>query len=87
MASRNENKGKSAHEDPLRDDPLREESTDFRGPGKKFEIAPEGENLDLSKMDQPRHNPESLPKAHKQKTRAPARGAGGKVEKKKDRAA
>ncbi len=68
------------------DDPFREESTDFRAPGEKFEIMPEGENLDLRMMDQPRRNLESLPKAYKQKTRAPAPGAGGKS-KKKDRAA
>jgi hypothetical protein len=50
-----------------KDDPLREESTDFRAPGEKFETLPPGENLDLGRMDQPRTNLESRPKAHKEK--------------------
>lgn len=49
------------------DDPLREESTDYRAPGEKFEVLPPGENLDVSRMDQPRTNLESLPKAHQAK--------------------
>ncbi len=72
--------------DDLRQDPFCEESTDFRGTGEKFEIMPEGQNLDLSRMDQPRTNLESLPKAHKDKTRVPAPNAGGKKQR-KDRAA
>ncbi len=67
MASKEKNKPQM----PLTDDPFREESTDFRAPGEKFEIMPEGENLDLSRMDQPRTNLDSLPKAHKQKARVP----------------
>lgn len=73
-----------AQPDSSHDDPLREESTDFRAPGEKFEVLPEAENLDLNRMDQPRTNLESLPKAHKDKARRPAPNAGGKS---KDRAA
>ncbi|MFB3918142.1 MAG: hypothetical protein ACE14M_15545 [Terriglobales bacterium] len=46
-------------------DPLSEESTDYRAPGEKFETFGEGENLDRTRLDQPRHDPESIPEAHK----------------------
>lgn len=42
-------------------DPLSEESTDYRAPGKKFETLGEGKNLDLSRMDQPRTGTASMP--------------------------
>jgi hypothetical protein len=53
--------------------PLAEESTDYRAPGEKFELLGEGENFDRNRMDQPRRNLESLPKAHKDKEAASKR--------------
>ena len=47
-------------------DPFSEESTDYRAPGEKFETLGEGENLDRSRMDQPRSDMESMPKALKE---------------------
>jgi hypothetical protein len=42
-------------------DALSEESTDYRGPGEKFETAGEGKNIDRKRMDQPRTGmPEAL---------------------------
>jgi hypothetical protein len=46
-------------------DPLREESTDYRAPGEKFETLGEGKNLDRNRMDQPRTERTSLPEALK----------------------
>ena len=86
MAEKNPERRANVRGD-LRDDPLREESTVYRAPGEKFEIVPEGENLDLNRMDQPRHNLESLPTAHKDKARVPAPNAGGKKKRDKHRAA
>jgi hypothetical protein len=54
-------------------DPLSEESTDYRAPGEKIELLGEGKNFDRNRMDQPRTNLESLPKAHKDKTGASQR--------------
>lgn len=66
-------------------DPFAEESTDYRGRGEKFEILPEGKNLDQSRFDQPRRNLESLPEAHKQKQPASQRHPSFEEERKKKR--
>jgi hypothetical protein len=79
MARKNEPNKQPAGSKPefqSHEDPFHEESTDFRAPGEKFEIMPQGENLDLNRMDQPRTNLKSLPKAHQEKERGNKRAEG-----------
>jgi hypothetical protein len=80
MASTPEKRDKNiAFQQPVEarhEDPFREESTDYRESGEKFEIPEPPKNLDPNKLDQPRTNLEDLPKAHQDKDRGNKRPEG-----------